>query len=199
MRITLELNEALVDEAVKWTGINNKVIVINEALKKYVQRSKQTKYINIFLKVCTSVFKDLTKCTIQPEKTYFADKKEFQNWDITGVVLTSGDTKGLIGISMKTGTAAKITHLLTGKMYNSIDDDVVDVIGEVINIITGQIKRELEKFYLLSTTMPMVIRGNEHRIVLPYIEAKMLCVLFKIFETETISVTMAIDKHIYSR
>jgi Arc/MetJ family transcription regulator len=47
MRTTLDLNENLLNEAMKWTGLSTKTSVINEALKEAIQYRKRMKLIEM--------------------------------------------------------------------------------------------------------------------------------------------------------
>jgi Arc/MetJ family transcription regulator len=47
MRTTLDLNEDLLNEAMKWTGIFTKTAVINEALKETIEYKKRMRLIEM--------------------------------------------------------------------------------------------------------------------------------------------------------
>jgi Arc/MetJ family transcription regulator len=47
MRTTLDLNEALLNEAMNWTGIFTKTAVINEALKEIIKHKKRMRLIEM--------------------------------------------------------------------------------------------------------------------------------------------------------
>jgi Arc/MetJ family transcription regulator len=51
MRTTLDLDEKLLDEAMKWTGESTKTSVINEALKQIIQNKKRLGLIEMAGKV----------------------------------------------------------------------------------------------------------------------------------------------------
>ena len=46
MRTTLDLNESLLADAMKWTGETTKTAVINEALKQVIKSKKRRKLID---------------------------------------------------------------------------------------------------------------------------------------------------------
>jgi chemotaxis protein CheX len=152
-------------------------------------------YINSFIKVSTSVFKDFTLCDIKPDKVMFMDKTDFQKWDISGIITISGGANGLAVISMKTATAIKITKQLTGMEHTYLDDEVVDAIGEIINIITGNIKKELEDDFKLKISLPKVIKGKAHFVVWPTERERLICVPFTIYNDEVICLSVAVDKN----
>ncbi|MDR1216051.1 MAG: type II toxin-antitoxin system VapB family antitoxin [Treponema sp.] len=51
MRITLDLDKKLVDEAMKWTGESTETSLINEALKEIIKNRKRLRLIEMAGKV----------------------------------------------------------------------------------------------------------------------------------------------------
>jgi chemotaxis protein CheX len=151
-------------------------------------------YIQPFIKVCTSVFKDMLHCDLITEKVFFVEKEAFNNWDISGVIGLSGEAKGAVAISMKTETAIKLTEILTGIKHEYMDSDVVDAVGELVNIIAGNVKKDLEEMFRLVISLPTIVRGKAHLIVWPSVRTRIFCIPFKIFSEEALCLSVAIDK-----
>jgi Arc/MetJ family transcription regulator len=61
MRTTLDLNETLLAEAMKWTGETTKTAAINEALRQVIQSQKRTKLISMAGKMKLDVDLDVTR------------------------------------------------------------------------------------------------------------------------------------------
>jgi len=61
MRTTLDLNEALLTEAMKWTGETTKTATINEALKQVIKSKKRLKLIEFAGKLHLDVNLDITR------------------------------------------------------------------------------------------------------------------------------------------
>ena len=61
MRTTLDLNETLLTEAMKWTGESTKTAVINEALKQVIDYRKRMKLVEMAGKVKLDVDLDITR------------------------------------------------------------------------------------------------------------------------------------------
>jgi chemotaxis protein CheX len=150
-------------------------------------------YINSFIKVCTSVFKEFVDCDIKADKVMFTSKDDFQQWEISGVITMSGSARGLAVISMKTVTAIKITNYLTGGEHSYLDEEVIDAVGEIINIIAGNIKKELEDEYQLRISLPRVIRKEAHLVVWPTERERLISIPFQIYENETICLSIGIN------
>ena len=61
MRTTLDLNEALLTEAMKWTGESTKTATINEALKQVIKSRKRIKLIEYAGKLNLEADLDITR------------------------------------------------------------------------------------------------------------------------------------------
>jgi chemotaxis protein CheX len=150
-------------------------------------------FIQPFVTVCTSVFSNFVHCDLVPERAYFTKKEDFLNWDISGLIALTGETRGIVAISMKTKTALEITRILTETTHTYLDEDVVDMVGEIINIITGNVKKELEEKYKLTISLPYIIKGKAHLVVIPLERSRLLCSPFRIFDDQTICLSVSID------
>ncbi|MDR2898566.1 MAG: type II toxin-antitoxin system VapB family antitoxin [Spirochaetaceae bacterium] len=61
MRTTLDLNETLLKEAMRWIGAETKTAVINEALNQLIRMKKRMKLIEMAGKVALDVDLDATR------------------------------------------------------------------------------------------------------------------------------------------
>lgn len=61
MRTTLDLNETLLVEAMKWTGEATKTAAINEALKQVINFKKRTKLVEFAGKLNLDVDLNITR------------------------------------------------------------------------------------------------------------------------------------------
>jgi Arc/MetJ family transcription regulator len=64
MRTTLDLNEALLDKAMKWSGISTKTAVIDEALKEVIAHRKRMRLIEMAGNVKLDVDLNITRSII---------------------------------------------------------------------------------------------------------------------------------------
>jgi len=151
------------------------------------------KYIQPFVDVCQNVFRDFIGSELITERPYFVDKNDPHDWDVSAVIGLTGEARGAVVISMKETLALKLTGKLTGSTHTSLDDEVVDAIGEIINIIAGNAKRGLEESFRLVISLPTIIRGKGHKIMWPNEQARIICIPFKIFDNETFCLSVAID------
>jgi chemotaxis protein CheX len=85
--------------------------------------------------------------------------------DITGVMGFGGDKKGTFCISLSKESAVFIYKTMIGDEADDINADVVDAMGELTNIISGQTRVEIEKLgHKLNATLPTVIKGQNVEI-----------------------------------
>ncbi|MDR1900298.1 MAG: chemotaxis protein CheX [Treponema sp.] len=150
-------------------------------------------YIQPFIEVSVRVFKEFLHCDLTADRAYFTEKEDFQAWDISGIIGLSGEARGAVAISMKTETAVKIADMLTNTPHTYLDSDVIDAVGEIVNIIAGNVKKHLEEMFQLVISLPSIVKGKAHAIVWPSERTRIICIPFKIFSGETICLSVAIN------
>jgi chemotaxis protein CheX len=138
------------------------------------------RYIKPFIKVCTDVFKEMFHYKLEAGYPFFVTGDESKDWDISGVIGISGEAKGAVTMSMKTELAVLITSKLTGTQHDYLDDEVVDTLGEMVNIIAGNVKKELEEYFNLTISLPSIIKGKGHAILWSSQRARIMCIPFKV-------------------
>ena len=152
-------------------------------------------YIQPFIEGSEDVFRDLCNTKVTAGRPFFVSKDEFESiWDISGIIGLSGEANGAVAISLKDDTAFQLTNILTGKEYSSIDSDVTDVLGEIVNIIAGNVKNIFEKKHRIKITMPSIIKGKAHSIVWPSEKARIICIPFTIFENQEFCLSVAVEQ-----
>lgn len=151
-------------------------------------------YIQPFLQTTSTVFKQMLDCEIRPDRAYFVGKEAFNNWDISGLIALTGEVKGLVAISMKYPTASRMTsHLIKEQENGASSVDMKDAIGELVNIIAGNVKKELEDQFQIVISLPRVISGKAHAVVIPNDRMRLLCIPFSIYESDTICLSINIE------
>lgn len=152
-------------------------------------------YIQPFIDGSVEVFRDLCNTEIKAGRPFFVSKDEFETiWDISGVIGLSGEANGAVAISIKENTAFRLTSILTGKEYTTVEREVTDMLGEIINIITGNVKNIFESKYRIKITMPSIIKGKAHSIVWPSEKARIICIPFTIFDDQEICLSVAVEQ-----
>jgi chemotaxis protein CheX len=150
-------------------------------------------YIQPFIDVCKNVFKEFVGVELKVGRPYFAGRDTIYEWDISSVIGLTGEARGAVVVSMKKDLVLKLTEMLTNSRHNEIDDDAVDVIGEIVNIIAGNVKKDLEEAFRLIISLPAIIQGKGHRIKWPNAQTRIICIPFDLFEGESFCLSIAME------
>jgi chemotaxis protein CheX len=125
----------------------------------------KAKFINPFLNATMGLFRDFLGMDVSSGKPYILDDpKELS--DVSAIIGLAGETTGAVVLSFDHDTALKVVSLLAGKTYAFLGSEVLDGVGELVNIIAGNAKKELLDFRI-SISLPGVITGNSYRINWP--------------------------------
>ena len=150
-------------------------------------------YIQPFIKVCENVFKEFLGQKLVVRVPYFMEKNELTEWDISAVIGLTGEARGAVVISMKNDLAVKLTGILTNKSHEVEHDEVIDAVGEIVNIISGNVKGELEETFRLTISLPTIVTGKKHSIAWPDGLARVICIPFTIFEDDNFVLSVALE------
>ena len=150
-------------------------------------------YVEPFVEVTINTFKEFVGVEVSPKHPHFLDPDKAFEWDISAVIGLSGAVKGAVIISMKTDLAIKLTDLLAGPGHTDIDADVVDAIGEINNIIAGNIKPRVPNGERIVISIPTIIKGKEHSIAWPSRQTRILCIPHKAFKNDIFHLMVAIE------
>jgi chemotaxis protein CheX len=120
----------------------------------------EVKFINPFVVAAQMVFKTMLNIELSLGKPTLKDARTTSG-DVTGIMAMVGDRKGIIAISFKEKGALFVFNSLMGDDASSICPEVVDAIGELTNIVSGQARKELENAGVnLRASIPMVVVGQ---------------------------------------
>jgi len=127
----------------------------------------KAEYINPFIESTLSVFK--TMIGIEPKKNNIYIKQgDEPSFDISGVIGLAGQATGSVVISLPEDLALEVVSKFLGEEKKNVDDDVVDAVGEFINMIAGSTKKVFsEKGLKFKISIPNVIVGKGHKINRP--------------------------------
>ena len=151
-------------------------------------------YIQPFIKVCTKVFKELVNLDLQASLPYFMEKNAATECDVSGVIGLTGEARGAVVISMKQELAVKLTAKLTGSKKSTPNAETIDdALGEIINIIAGNAKKELEESLRLVISLPTIIKGKGHSINWPENQTSVVCIPFTSSNGEALTLSVALD------
>ena len=125
----------------------------------------QVKYVNPFLKASLNLFKDHLGLSITGAKPYL-NKDPQQLGQVSGIIGLAGETTGAVVLSFSRETAIKVVSAFEGRTYAALGSEVIDGVGEMINIIAGNAKKDLVEFRV-EISLPGVITGDTYRIHWP--------------------------------
>ncbi len=124
----------------------------------------KVEYINPFIKATVNTFKGFLGAELKAGKPYLFDKGNNDiRYDISGIIGLAGDVRGSVVISFPKLVALKVVSDFLSQEIKIFGDDVIDTIGELINIITGNAKKDLEN-YRIMISLPSIIKGPNHQI-----------------------------------
>jgi chemotaxis protein CheX len=82
--------------------------------------------------------------------------------DVTGIMGFTGDRRGTMSVSMSSSSALTIYAKLLNEELKGMAPEIIDAVGELTNIISGQARKELEKEDLhLIAHVPLVFVGRD--------------------------------------
>lgn len=124
------------------------------------------KYIHPFIEATANCFHELFGFKPEVGNPYLIKKDDPHDWEISGVIGIAGQARGVVVLSFEAVLARKLASQLTGKTKASIDEDVIDTVGEIVNIIAGNAKKGLEEFKLM-ISLPSIVQGQKHQVGWP--------------------------------
>ena len=102
----------------------------------------------------------------KPQKPYLKEENHFKALgDISAIIELSGECKGSIGVSFSQNCILHIADKMFGEKYTDLNDDISDMVGEIVNMISGDARRELVHLGMNFTAgIPSLIKGVDHDI-----------------------------------
>jgi len=97
---------------------------------------------------------------------------------VSGIIGFAGTCKGILAIHLPEKVAMSITGSFLGMEVTEVDDDVTDAIGELANMVAGNIKMVLDEAGKnVTLSIPSCVHGDEYtldtaadceRVVIPF-------------------------------
>lgn len=86
--------------------------------------------------------------------------------DVTGMIsMHSNKASGTLAISFSENVVLQIAQRMLGDSFTSINKEIVDLVGEITNIVCGNAKQILEtKGYSFDMARPTVIVGRTQQL-----------------------------------
>ncbi|PID77940.1 MAG: chemotaxis protein CheX [Deltaproteobacteria bacterium] len=120
--------------------------------------------INPFINATRNVLEIMAFIKSEAGKPYLKQGDSAKG-DVTGVIGLTGVANGTISVTFEESTILQIVSNMFGEEISSLNNDVVDAVGEITNMISGQARRELEGLgKVFEAAIPSVITGKNHTI-----------------------------------
>lgn len=120
--------------------------------------------INPFINATYHVLSTMAFTQCKVGKPYLK-KDDKAKGDVSGVIGITGDRNGTIAVTFDQGSILKIVSNMFGEEMTELNHEVADAVGELLNMISGQARRELETAgRLFHAAIPTVISGQGHSV-----------------------------------
>lgn len=134
--------------------------------------------INPFITATVNVFQ--TMVGIEPKKgEIYIKQDDKMTYDISGVIGIAGKMQGFIVLSFPEQLVLELVSGFLGEKKTHMSKDVVDAVGEFVNMIAGSSKRVFaEQGLKYNIGIPSVITGKNHIINRP---SNVVCIGVKFY------------------
>ena len=125
----------------------------------------KAEFINPFLISLMNVLSTMSSIQLTPKKPMLKKDAEAKG-DVSGLIgLTAPNLKGSLSVTFEKKLALMTMKKMVGEMHQTIDADVIDMVGEITNMVAGGAKRLLsEQGFDFDMATPMVVSGENHTI-----------------------------------
>lgn len=119
------------------------------------------KVVDDIISSTNEVFSTMIPMDIKPDGPFY-QKEEMISTDVISLVTFTGGYSGIVAIFCSKGIVLSITSNMLGIEATLIDQDAKDAIGEVANMIAGNIKNKIYETYgEMHLSVPIVIAGED--------------------------------------
>ncbi|MFQ3339610.1 MAG: chemotaxis protein CheX [Colwellia sp.] len=122
-------------------------------------------FINPFLSSMLNVMSTMAQMELIPEKPRLK-KNEIALGDVSGLIgMVSDQANGSLSITFEGGLALATMKKMVGEAPDKVNEEIIDLVGEITNMVTGGAKRLLsEKGIEFNMATPIVVSGTNHSI-----------------------------------
>lgn len=125
----------------------------------------KVKYINPFIAATVNLFRDYLGFKVDGGKPFvLSDPQDLQ--EVSGIIGLAGETTGAVVLSFSRQTAIEVVSRMEKTRYAALGAEVIDGVGELVNIIAGNAKKDLTDFRI-EISLPGVITGKAYQIHWP--------------------------------
>lgn len=171
---SIQLSRRLLQEilTVGMKSVFNPAESLNEARKRAGLLTSTPKlkvdaeFLSPFIKGTMTTFETQAGLKLDPGKPFAKKEADPKGTDIAGVInLNSSDFTGAIALCFTASTFLKIYEGLVGEKHESVNEEVQDAAGELLNILYGLAKTEMKEMgYDVHMAIPTILVGEKIRI-----------------------------------
>ncbi len=118
-----------------------------------------------FVTSLIDIFATMFSCPVTAG-SFQRDEHLHSTRDVTGIIGLNGKAEGNVVVSLDRDVALSLTETMLGQRPEEIDENVVDAVGETVNIVVGQAKAKLDAL-ALNLGIPTVVAGRGQSIRFP--------------------------------
>jgi len=124
----------------------------------------KVEYLNPFIFATRKVLSMMAFMESKPRKPSLKASGDLKALgDISAVIPVTGECNGSIGISFSESCILQVAYQMFGEEYDAINDEIVDMVGEIVNMVSGDARKELEKLgFNFQAGIPTMDHGQGH-------------------------------------
>jgi chemotaxis protein CheX len=122
-------------------------------------------HINPFIAAVKNAFRTMLACEARRGGLSLKQDRR-PRYFVSGVIGLSGKAVGTVVLNFSEQVALKAASAMLLMDMETLNEDVLDAVGELTNMVAGAAKAELEE-YELQVSLPNVITGCDHEIHFP--------------------------------
>ncbi|MCG8471114.1 MAG: chemotaxis protein CheX [Desulfobacterales bacterium] len=120
--------------------------------------------INPFIHATNNVLETMAFVRCEAGAAYLK-KDDRATGDVTGIIGLTGESNGTIAVTFDEGSILRVVSNMFSEEITELTHEVSDAVGEIINMIAGQARRELEALgRVYQASIPSVVSGRGHHI-----------------------------------
>lgn len=154
-------------------------ILSNKHDSQEVAPAMNIEYIDSYIAAVRKVISTMAFMDTEAGHPRIKDEKDHSSFGVVSAVIElMGENRGSLAISFPETSVLKIAASVFAEDFASVNEDVVDLVGELINMISGETRRRLSKFgYQFSAGIPVTLDDNDHEIK-HFVESKVILIPF---------------------
>lgn len=120
----------------------------------------KSEFVNPFIEATVETFETMCGVTPVRDGDLRLQKGVFEAYDLVCVVGLSGKVRGAVLLTLPVEVGMKVSGAFLGEEITELNEDLLDAIGELLNIVAGAAAAKLEG-YDVRIALPTVLVGKD--------------------------------------